>query len=122
MGGPLEIVVNGETGLLVPPSAPAELAAAIRRLLADPAARAAMGRKGRLRFEERFTAESMARNILEIYREAAGMGKTRGRGDESDTARAVKISAGREMAKKMLDCGSRIFTIKEAEAACCSPL
>jgi len=68
MGGPLEIVVSGETGVLVPPSAPGELADAIRRLLADPAARAAMGRNGRRRFEERFTAARAARETLLVYK------------------------------------------------------
>ena len=38
VGGPLEIVADGETGYLVPPSSPAAIAEAIQRLLSDPAA------------------------------------------------------------------------------------
>ena len=49
--GPREQVVDGVTGLLVPPATVAPLAAALalRRLAADPAERAAMGEAGRLR-------------------------------------------------------------------------
>lgn len=46
-GGPAESVQDGVTGLLVPPQDPAALAAAVRRLLDDPALRAQMGRAGR---------------------------------------------------------------------------
>ena len=47
--GPREQVVPGETGLLVPPGSVAPLAAALRRLAGDPAARMAMGQAGRAR-------------------------------------------------------------------------
>ena len=67
-GGPPEIIENGETGLLVPPSDPPALAAAIRRLLTDRKATEAMGRRGRERFEARFTAARMAQDMLELYR------------------------------------------------------
>lgn len=45
-GGVPEIVVNGRTGLLIPPRDPAAFAAALGELLADPARRRAMGRAG----------------------------------------------------------------------------
>ena len=47
--GPREQVVDGETGLLVPPMQVPPLAAALRRLAADPALRASMGAAGRAR-------------------------------------------------------------------------
>jgi glycosyltransferase involved in cell wall biosynthesis len=47
--GPREQVVEGETGLLVPPMQISPLAAALRRLVADPALRARMGEAGRAR-------------------------------------------------------------------------
>jgi len=46
-GGPLDIVSEGTTGFLVPPGAPGPLAAAVSRLVRDPAMRAAMGRAAR---------------------------------------------------------------------------
>ena len=67
-GGPMEIVVDREPGLLVPASAPAALAAAIVALLRDPERRAAMGRRGRERYERRFTADRMARETASVYR------------------------------------------------------
>ncbi len=49
--GPREQVVDGETGLLVPPGTVAPLADALRRLAEDPALRARMGAAGRARAE-----------------------------------------------------------------------
>jgi glycosyltransferase involved in cell wall biosynthesis len=46
VGGLLDTVTDGGTGLHVPPRDPATAAGAVRRLLADPAARAEMGRRG----------------------------------------------------------------------------
>jgi len=67
VGGPLEIVVDGETGLLVPPAAPAALADALGALLADPTARRQLGENGRRRFHARFTAERMAEATAGVY-------------------------------------------------------
>ena len=51
-----EIVVDGETGLIVPPDDPAALAVAMTVLIRDPARRSAMGAAGRARIETRFAA------------------------------------------------------------------
>jgi glycosyltransferase involved in cell wall biosynthesis len=60
--GPREQVVEGETGLLVPPATVAPLAAALTRLANDPALRAAMGAAGRARAVGRFDeAQILAR-------------------------------------------------------------
>ncbi len=67
-GGPMEIVADGETGLLTPPADPPALAAAIVALLNDPARRTTLGRRGRERYERQFTADRMAREIAVIYR------------------------------------------------------
>lgn len=67
-GGPKEIVEKGKTGLLVPPSDPPALAAAICRLLADRPGTEAMGRHGLERFRTRFTAARMAQDVLALYR------------------------------------------------------
>jgi glycosyltransferase involved in cell wall biosynthesis len=54
VGGIPEIVVHGETGLLIPPNEPEALARAIRALTEDPTRRRAMGDAGRARVEQHF--------------------------------------------------------------------
>lgn len=62
-----EVVVDGETGLLVRPRDPAALATALGRLLADPAARQRYGRAGRQRYLEQFTSARMAADTRAVY-------------------------------------------------------
>jgi len=68
VGGTPEVVVDGETGLLVAPGRPAELAGALERLLADPDRARAMGERGRRRVKEAFDFEQMVSKIEDIYR------------------------------------------------------
>jgi sugar transferase (PEP-CTERM/EpsH1 system associated) len=68
VGGNEEVVVDGETGLLVPAANPAALAEALAALAARPD-RAAMGAAGRARVERRFSVERMARAYAELYAE-----------------------------------------------------
>ena len=70
--GPREIVVPGESGLLVPSSSPEALAEALRPLLADPELRLRLGRGGRDRVRERFTAEHMADRLQSKLEGLAG--------------------------------------------------
>ena len=65
-----EIVVDGETGLLVPPDDPAEMADAVNELLAAPARAAAMGQAGRARALAEFSVERMAERTTALYEEA----------------------------------------------------
>lgn len=65
-----EVVVEGETGLLVPPDDPASLARAIRHLLDDPARRRAMGLAGRARLARHFSPDLMNRATEAVYRAA----------------------------------------------------
>ncbi|QEC46652.1 glycosyltransferase family 4 protein [Baekduia soli] len=62
MGIP-ELVDDGVHGLLVEPGRPDVLAAALRALAADPAARREMGRRGRARVAESFSAAEAAERI-----------------------------------------------------------
>jgi glycosyltransferase involved in cell wall biosynthesis len=64
-----EVVVEGETGLLVPPGDARALAAAMRELAIDPARRARFGAAGRLRVRERFGLERMIDETIAVYRE-----------------------------------------------------
>jgi glycosyltransferase involved in cell wall biosynthesis len=69
VGGTPELVIDGETGLLVPPRDPAALAAAIRRLLEDPALAQRLGAAGRALVEQRFSERQMTERVLAIYEE-----------------------------------------------------
>lgn len=65
-GGIPEAVVDGVTGRLVPPRDPRALADALLDVLSDPEQREAMGRAGRERFLERFTADRMVEETLRV--------------------------------------------------------
>jgi glycogen synthase len=67
VGGILEVVVDGETGLLVEPARPDALAAALTRVLANPALGRSMGRAGRRRVETRFSWSSVAERTFSVY-------------------------------------------------------
>ena len=81
VGGIPEVVVPGETGLLVPfesaggesfePRDPErfarDLAAAINELMGDPARREAMGRAGRQRAVDHFGWAAIARQTVDLY-------------------------------------------------------
>jgi glycosyltransferase involved in cell wall biosynthesis len=68
VGGLDEIVDTGETGLLVRPGDPSELARAIARLLDEPGLRARMGAAGRARVERHFDLDGALRAHLDLYR------------------------------------------------------
>ncbi len=64
--GPREQVVRGVTGLLVPPMTVAPLADALRRLITDPGARAAMGAAGRARALELYDEANVVAHTLKL--------------------------------------------------------
>ena len=66
--GTPEIVVNGETGLTVPPGDARALAQAICRLLGDPMLQERLARRGREWVLERFSAEQQIRRTEILYR------------------------------------------------------
>jgi glycosyltransferase involved in cell wall biosynthesis len=78
VGGVPEIVRDGETGVLVPPAAPAALAAAIRSLLDDPARAARLGAAGRTRAESRFSLTAHVDGVERVYAEVLGGDAARG--------------------------------------------
>jgi sugar transferase (PEP-CTERM/EpsH1 system associated) len=67
VGGNSEIVDEDVTGLLVPRSDPALLAAAIRRYLEDPEMRRRHGALARRRIEEEFSIDKMVRQYHDLY-------------------------------------------------------
>jgi D-inositol-3-phosphate glycosyltransferase len=72
IGGLMEVVRDGETGLLVPPADPTALAAAIGALLGDPALRARMGATGREWTLAMFTWEHVIARMLACYERVLG--------------------------------------------------
>ena len=67
VGGTPEALTDGESGLLVPPGDMAALAAAVRRLLDDPAAATAYGRAARRVIEQRFSLRTMVAATERLY-------------------------------------------------------
>jgi glycosyltransferase involved in cell wall biosynthesis len=72
VGGIPEVVIDAETGLLVPPRDPQALAQAMGRLRADVDLRRALGRRGREVVVELFSMEQMAAEIEAVYRVLTG--------------------------------------------------
>jgi glycosyltransferase involved in cell wall biosynthesis len=66
-GGITDAIRHGETGLVVPPGAPVQIAEAIRRLVADPGLAASLGRAARKLALQEFTRETCARRFSELY-------------------------------------------------------
>jgi glycosyltransferase involved in cell wall biosynthesis len=77
-GGIPEAVVDGETGLLVPPHDDDALAKALVRLLKDQALRASLGAAGRHRAVESFGVERMVRETLGVYERCLSEQKAKG--------------------------------------------
>jgi glycosyltransferase involved in cell wall biosynthesis len=71
VGGLIDSVVDGVTGLHVPPRRPDAIAEAARRLLADPALRAALGRAGAERARRLYSWSRVADGVLSVYGEVA---------------------------------------------------
>jgi glycosyltransferase involved in cell wall biosynthesis len=73
-GGAKETVVQGETGLLVPPGDAAALAAALNDVLSlDAPTRAALGARARQHvLDSAYTTQAMCAATLDVYRELLG--------------------------------------------------
>jgi glycosyltransferase involved in cell wall biosynthesis len=78
VGGNPEIVVHGETGLLVPPADSEALASAVLTLLEDTEMALRFGMAGRRRVEERFSLDVMLRNYEKLFEQVINSG-----GDDS---------------------------------------
>ncbi len=67
VGGIPEVVVHGETGLLVPPGDPVALADALHELLTHPERARALGARGQERAREKFHIETIVRQHEALY-------------------------------------------------------
>ncbi|MCK5380937.1 MAG: glycosyltransferase family 4 protein, partial [Candidatus Latescibacteria bacterium] len=66
VGGIPELVLPGQTGMLVPPEQPAAMAEAMSELLSEPERLSHMGALGRKRMEQRFSIEEQAGEMEEV--------------------------------------------------------
>jgi glycosyltransferase involved in cell wall biosynthesis len=69
VGGIPQVVLAEETGCLVPPGSPEALAAALGRLIDDPALAQRLGDAGRQRVQEHFSLQRMAADYESLYRQ-----------------------------------------------------
>ena len=65
--GTTYINIDGDTGIVVPPSDPQALRAAMQRLWETPEMARRMGRRAEMRYHELFTSEQMASSYLSLY-------------------------------------------------------
>jgi glycosyltransferase involved in cell wall biosynthesis len=68
-GGVPEVCPDGETGYLVDPESPQEIAEAILAMLADPTRARQMGERGHIRARELFDAKTTAAHVQSLYEE-----------------------------------------------------
>jgi glycosyltransferase involved in cell wall biosynthesis len=74
VGGIPEVVIHGETGLLVPPRNPSALARAILKLYSNNTLASRLGQKGYELVHRKFSAEAMADKVVRLY-ERVGLRK-----------------------------------------------
>jgi glycosyltransferase involved in cell wall biosynthesis len=72
VGGVPELLVDGESGRLVPPESPEALSQAIQEILVDPDGLLDMGSRARQRLLACFQVERSARQMLQVYRGESG--------------------------------------------------
>jgi glycosyltransferase involved in cell wall biosynthesis len=66
-----QLIVNGETGLLVPPREVQPLSDAVARVLDDPDGAMRMGREARRRVEEKYSMDAVATLYADLFRRVA---------------------------------------------------
>jgi glycogen(starch) synthase len=76
-GGGSEAIIEGVTGLTVPPNDVDALTAALDRVLGDAELQKRMGAAGRRRVEEYWTTEKFIGRILAVYEKAMAVGKVK---------------------------------------------
>jgi glycosyltransferase involved in cell wall biosynthesis len=68
VGGIPDVVLDGQTGLLVPPSAPVKVAEGVLRLLEDPELADRLARAGQRLVKGRCSVDMAARRVASVYR------------------------------------------------------
>jgi D-inositol-3-phosphate glycosyltransferase len=105
VGGQIDSVVHGVTGVHVPPRDPSALATALRDLLADPARRGELGRQGLRRARRLYGFDRIAASTREVYEDVVAertaedpVAAARTVADSAGTARRAADSRGRKAA------------------------
>lgn len=80
VGGMIDTVVHGSTGIHVAPRDPEQLAAALRQLLADPDCRRRLGAAGARRARSRYSWNRVASSTLESYARVLAAPRRRSQG------------------------------------------
>ncbi|HEX5184307.1 MAG TPA: glycosyltransferase family 4 protein [Allosphingosinicella sp.] len=91
VGGMVDAVVDGETGILVNPEDPEDLARGICELLRDPARGAALGKAGRAHMLSGFTLTTTVPRLFGLYRRQRA--EARGAWRLSASARRLALAA-----------------------------
>jgi glycosyltransferase involved in cell wall biosynthesis len=78
-GGSKELVVDGESGLVIEPASAAAISGAVNYLAADPGRNRAMGQAARQRIASHFSVEATVEKTLALYRELIADGRPGGR-------------------------------------------
>lgn len=65
--GPMELIDDGETGLLVPKQSPEEFARALKGLLTDDDGRKQMGKRGRQYVRENFDPDQLVKDLVDTW-------------------------------------------------------
>ncbi|MFA5095871.1 MAG: lipopolysaccharide heptosyltransferase II [Candidatus Omnitrophota bacterium] len=72
VGGVVDIIENGRTGLLVPPSDPQSMAEAVIKIFKEPALARALAEAAYQKVKEKYNIELMVNNTLDAYKDALG--------------------------------------------------
>ncbi|MCX2949107.1 glycosyltransferase [Lentzea sp. NEAU-D7] len=91
VGGLVDVVLDGLTGVLVPPGKPGATAKALRALLADGIHRDVLGAAGQDRAHARYSWHRVASDLVRVYSAAAG---TRTTAPATARARSARAQAG----------------------------
>jgi glycosyltransferase involved in cell wall biosynthesis len=81
VGGIPEVISDGVDGILVEPSSPDEIAAALTRLAREPELLRRLGEAGRRTVEERFSIDAMVHRVEAVYDEELARAGVSGRGE-----------------------------------------
>lgn len=67
LGGPAEIIEDGQSGLLVEPASAQALCVAIAKIVENSTFAGELGEKGRKRIEQNFSADKMVEEMIRVY-------------------------------------------------------